>query len=62
MPEVHVAYEILTMTALCSVLPGFIEQDTTVCSIAPLKYVITNTYYMSLIVCKYYPLFVATFL
>jgi hypothetical protein len=57
-------YDILSMTALRSVLPGFIEQVTTVCSIirTPLKYVITNTYCMNLIVCKYSPLFVATFL
>ena len=62
MLEVHVAYDVLTVTALCSVLPGFIEQDITVCSIAPPKHVITNTNYMSLIVCKHYPLFVAAFL
>jgi len=61
MPEVHGSYGTLSMTALCSVLPGLIEQVTTVCSIASLKYVITNTYYMNLIVCKYSPLFVATF-
>jgi hypothetical protein len=34
-------------------VPGFIEHVTTVCSIAPLNYVNTNTYYMNLIVFKY---------
>ena len=62
MPEVHGSYDILFMTALSSVLPDFIEQVTAVCSIAPLKYVVTTTYYMNLIVCKYPLLFVATFL
>ena len=62
MPEVHGSYDILSMTALCSVQSCFIEQITTVCSSAPLKYVITNTYYMNLIVCKYSPLCVANFL